>query len=611
MELSEKLKLVEWGRLHYSSSPDRGLDNILYTLPFIKDKCPDIHLHVFYGFFNWESAAKSRNDTVSLKRIEEMKRQIEDLKDCVTMHDRVTQPELAKEWKKAWCWYYSTAFTETSCYVPGQLVSTSEGRKAIEKISEDDEVVSHYGVAQKVKETKERHYEGDIIEISSNYKVKVKTTPEHPHLILRGSQTKCYRKNGKCTKAKEACFGHTYKHQGKTYTTTNKCKRMDEEFILEWVEAKDVTTRDYLCLPKLKTCNVTPAKLSDFVDEEYFGRNNIRIQDDIVFDEDFYWLMGIWTAEGSFNHQRKALIFNMGAHLTDDIDRVCSILSNLGLHYNIKPHGTATIVRTYSAALYTVFKHIGSPARHKKIPWWIKTSPLNLLEAFLQGLYAGDGCQINDTAKIEIGSVELRDDIFQCLLRFGLVGSRSSQFKNLLIKQDDGTLIKSEEKKEYYDLVVSIGQDEEFWGKFGYKYGRENNAVKVLQNENFVFVPVRKIELFDYDGPVYNLEVEEDESYCVEFAATHNCITAVEAMASRTPIICSNVAALQTTVGEFGVRVEEPPYSREARVKYIDWIVDKYHNKDKWIEESDKVIKGIKGKSWPETYENYWKPFLD
>lgn len=102
-------------RLHYSSSPDRGLDNILYMMPFIKDKIPNISLHVFYGFFNWIEAAKSRSNQEELRQIENMGKQIAALGDSVVFHGRVNQPDLAKEWLKSGIWFQPTSFTETFC----------------------------------------------------------------------------------------------------------------------------------------------------------------------------------------------------------------------------------------------------------------------------------------------------------------------------------------------------------------------------------------------------------------------------------------------------------------------------------------------------------------
>lgn len=105
----------EWGRLHYSSSPDRGLDNILNMLPHVIDECPETKLHIYYGFYNWESAAKSRNNEDELKRIDDLKNQISSFGDRIVMHGRKSQPLLAQEWAKAWLWWYPTNFTETFC----------------------------------------------------------------------------------------------------------------------------------------------------------------------------------------------------------------------------------------------------------------------------------------------------------------------------------------------------------------------------------------------------------------------------------------------------------------------------------------------------------------
>jgi len=113
MTIEKKLQLVEWGRLHWSSSLDRGLDNAIACLPWILEKCPDIKIHCWYGFANWEASARSRNDTNELHKIEELKKQIDALKDHVVFYGRVNQVELAANWKKAWCLFYPTQFTET------------------------------------------------------------------------------------------------------------------------------------------------------------------------------------------------------------------------------------------------------------------------------------------------------------------------------------------------------------------------------------------------------------------------------------------------------------------------------------------------------------------
>jgi glycosyltransferase involved in cell wall biosynthesis len=57
----------------YSSSPDRGLYQLLKMVPQIRKEIPDFELIVAYGFYNWESMAKNRNDVESLRFIGEIK----------------------------------------------------------------------------------------------------------------------------------------------------------------------------------------------------------------------------------------------------------------------------------------------------------------------------------------------------------------------------------------------------------------------------------------------------------------------------------------------------------------------------------------------------------
>jgi glycosyltransferase involved in cell wall biosynthesis len=105
----------DFGRLHYSSSPDRGLDNILAIMPWVIDKCPELKLHIFYGFYNWESAARARNNESELQQIENLKSQISQFGERIVSHGRISQPNLAKEWMKAWLWLYPSQFCETFC----------------------------------------------------------------------------------------------------------------------------------------------------------------------------------------------------------------------------------------------------------------------------------------------------------------------------------------------------------------------------------------------------------------------------------------------------------------------------------------------------------------
>jgi glycosyltransferase involved in cell wall biosynthesis len=98
-------------RFHWSSSLDRGLDNVLYLWPFIKKEIPEAELHIFYGILNWIESCKLRNDQEGLKKIAELEASMK--QPGVFYHGRKSQKELAEEIKKASVMLAPNWFSET------------------------------------------------------------------------------------------------------------------------------------------------------------------------------------------------------------------------------------------------------------------------------------------------------------------------------------------------------------------------------------------------------------------------------------------------------------------------------------------------------------------
>jgi len=95
----------------YSSSPDRGLWQLLGMLPEIRRAVPDFTLKVAYGFLNWEEAVKKRNDQRGMEFITRIKKAME--QPGVEYLGRVDKKTLAEHQKKAKAWLYPTWFDET------------------------------------------------------------------------------------------------------------------------------------------------------------------------------------------------------------------------------------------------------------------------------------------------------------------------------------------------------------------------------------------------------------------------------------------------------------------------------------------------------------------
>lgn len=89
-------------RFAYTSSADRGLDELLHLWPFIREMWPDAELHVFYGF-NYLSAARQRRPELGqyLASVQRLARQ-----PGVFLRGRVGQQQLSEELSKTQFWLY-------------------------------------------------------------------------------------------------------------------------------------------------------------------------------------------------------------------------------------------------------------------------------------------------------------------------------------------------------------------------------------------------------------------------------------------------------------------------------------------------------------------------
>jgi len=92
----------------YSSSPDRGMAELLKMWPLVVRVVPHAQLHLYYG---WDNIDK-------YPQMQQFKQQVVALIERtpnVTWHGRVNQDELAREFLSAGVWAYPTAFLEVSC----------------------------------------------------------------------------------------------------------------------------------------------------------------------------------------------------------------------------------------------------------------------------------------------------------------------------------------------------------------------------------------------------------------------------------------------------------------------------------------------------------------
>ena len=95
----------------WTSSYDRGLENLLNIWPEIKKAVPNAQLHCFYGWQLFAHFYRGNPERMSwMRKMEELLKQ-----DGVTHHDRVSQPEMEKWYKKCGLFTYPSHFYEINC----------------------------------------------------------------------------------------------------------------------------------------------------------------------------------------------------------------------------------------------------------------------------------------------------------------------------------------------------------------------------------------------------------------------------------------------------------------------------------------------------------------
>lgn len=598
-----------YGKMHYSSSPDRGLDNLMYCLPFIKDHVPELHLDVYYGFHNWESAVKSRNNPHEMAKLEALQKQIEECKDFVNFKGRVNQKELAQAWSKAYIWGYPTRFTETYCCLPETKMGTMEGEKPILKFEGGDEITNGENGSSSVIKTWERIYSGDVVSIKPMYTGKtLKVTSNHPVLAIDGKTIRCKRMHtAKCKPLHRRC------KSGKVSKSNylSDCDLVDREYYddLFEIEAKNLTTDHYVVHPVNRIVEEIPSYEDLIFDHKYLKNHPIyNYYSFDTKDSEFYWFLGLYTAEGS-NDGRSIISLSLGTHETGLIKKTSKYLDRNRIKHRIDDRDTVTTVTFHDAAFARLLSNtIGRGARNKRVPTWISNGDSFIIASYLQGLFDGDGSLVNNTYKLEVGSEQLVYDVWKLLLKQNIIGSISHYFKNIPKRLGKKT-VKSDKRREYYSVTMSLGQNKNFEISMGLPTV-SNYRVWGVFDSKYVYLPIRKLETEYYEGLVYNLTLDTVNTYLSDRIVTHNCITANEAMLTNTPIVCSDVAALNTTVGQYGHRLSHDPYSKEGRQEFISEVVELLKNEDKWIEQANLARLGSRYVSWPERWQNYWAHWL-
>lgn len=239
----------------------------------------------------------------------------------------------------------------------------------------------------------------------------------------------------------------------------------------------------------------------------------------LAFDDpELWWLVGHWLADGCATHSVQTVkgvgysnyraCHCFAIKERDLAERVSNIVQR-------KLHRKARIYKTdidnsfgKSAVWNVAYGHkdfvaflcsmkLDKPGQ-KVLPYWMETAPPELLRELLEGYLAGDGYVLGKHRAVNSVCRPLLEQMQRICGRLGLVANLSTTGPN---------------KRGHQELFhLKIRNDDAGLDK----------ATTTKLHERGITRKVSKLYRVPYSGPVYNLEVEQDHSFCIANVAVLN-----------------------------------------------------------------------------------------
>jgi DNA (cytosine-5)-methyltransferase 1 len=366
------------------------------------------------------------------------------------------------------------------CFVAGTKVLTHNGYKNIEDVVLIDTLMSHTGKFQKILNLQHKIYNGILYNIKAKYHPSFKCTDEHPFYVRE-----------------------------KTQKWNNKLRKYEYTFkIPEWKKAYELDNNHYFGM-KINQNSIIP----EFNFDKKINKhkvNTINIKLDVL---DMWFMMGYFIGDGWIEETNKSNGCSMNkirfAINTKDENDILPRINNI-LQITDKNCPTGNNCNKYGCSdfvWFNIFKQFGKYAHGKLIPEWVQDAPTEYIQEFVNGYHIADGCITkNDCYEFTTVSYNLAFGLQRLYLKLGhLFGiNKYIRPKTTIIEE------RTVNQRDTYHIR-------------GYIKERKKNHSSFIEN-GYVWYAPSKIEKVNVENePVYNFEVENDNSYVIENIISHNC----------------------------------------------------------------------------------------
>lgn len=432
------------------------------------------------------------------------------------------------------------------CFTGDSLVLTDDGYKRIDEINIEDMVLTHTNQYKKVTNVFNQGVK-DIVNVKGMAIHNIKTTENHKFLTRE------------------------------RYRLWNNDKRYYDRLFHEpkWVEAKDLTRSHYLGLAINQKSELPVwGGYTNSWDTGYGVRtHHSNLIKPLLGNNDFWWLMGRYIADGWHRSQGGIVIAVPDSKLEDFENRVNKLFD-----YSISRERTVNKIHIPIKELELFTEQFGYYAHGKKISSDVLNLPADLLRYFIEGYFSGDGSYSEGTKlyKCTSTSEELIYGIGQCVAK---------------VYHRPYAIYKTNRPDTHVIEGRTVNQRDTYSLIFKMVAGKQDQA---FYEDGHIWFPFDKLENNGKET-VYDIEVEDDHSFTVFNTIVHNCqdisvagkgLGLNEGSDTRSGLLweCQKV-----------IDGKRPKYLLLENVKNLVGKKHK-HNFDKWLE-------------WLEEqgYTNYWQ----
>jgi len=223
------------------------------------------------------------------------------------------------------------------------------------------------------------------------------------------------------------------------------------------------------------------------------------------------WLAGRYVGDGwlRMDWKNRETVITCGKHDIPFLDTYLNSSFNYGLKWNFREVRTGGQYICYDKELTEwLYENFGKGSAGKYIPVWLMGAPDMVVDAFLEGYLGADGHVSKTTGNdlVEMSTVSKA-------LAYGLVHLATTLGKSAVVYRQD----------ESNDVIEGRKVNSRAIYKVRWRDKCDEGHRQTFYANGIQWRPIREIIPLHNELTVYNIGVEEDESYIAEGVIVHNC----------------------------------------------------------------------------------------